>query len=117
MFSLVFAPVFIIVIFLLRFVAASFGLSATPRNFGRPYAPTLFATAKKRSISSFSEPFEVNNVGCFYAYYLPVYQFYIGFFHSVAITRKTLLGFGGAGKEKGCIYAPILYLKYVGYSE
>lgn len=72
MFSLVFAPVFIIVIFLLRFVAASFGLSATPRNFGRPYAPTLFATAKKRSISSFSEPFEVEVAGYIQTYSLPL---------------------------------------------
>jgi len=31
--------------------------------------------------------------------------------------QKTLLGFGGTGKEKGCISVPILYLKYVGYSE
>jgi hypothetical protein len=66
---------------------------------------------------AFSEPFEVNNVGCFHAYYLPVCQFYVRFFYSVTITRKSLLGFGGAGKEKGCISAPILYLKYFGYSE
>jgi hypothetical protein len=77
----------------------------------------LIALAKISHFFAFSEPFEVNNVGCFPAYYLPVCQFHVRFFCSVAITRKTLLGFGGAGKEKGCISAPILYLKYVGYSE
>jgi len=77
----------------------------------------LIALAKISHFFAFSEPFEVNNVGCFPAYYLPVCQFYVRFFYSVAITRKSLLGFGGAGKEKGCISAPILYLKYVGYSE
>jgi len=77
----------------------------------------LIALAKISHFFAFSEPFEVNNIGCFYAYYLPVHQFHIGFFCSVTITRKALLGFGGAGKEKGCISAPILYLKYVGYSE
>jgi len=77
----------------------------------------LIVLAKISHFFAFSEPFEVNNVGRFHVYYLPVRQLHIGFFYSVAITRKTLLGFGGAGKEKGCISAPILYLKYVGYSE
>jgi len=66
---------------------------------------------------AFSEPFEVNNIGCFHVYYLPVCQVHVRFFYSVTITRKSLLGFGGIGKEKGCISAPILYLKYVGYSK
>jgi len=77
----------------------------------------LIALANISRFFAFSEPFEVNDIGCFYAYYLPVRQLHIGFFYSVRITRKTLLGFGGTGKEKGCISAPILYLKYVGYSE
>jgi hypothetical protein len=77
----------------------------------------LITLAKISHFFAFSEPFEVNNVGCFHAYYLPARQFHIGFFCSVTITQKTLLGFGGTGKEKGCISAPILYMKYVGYSE
>jgi len=77
----------------------------------------LISLAKISHFFAFSEPFEVNNVGCFHAYYLPVRQLYIGFFYSVTIMQKSLLGFGGIGKEKGCISAPILYLKYVGYSK
>lgn len=70
--SLMFASVSIIVIFLSSFVAASFGLSATPCNLGRPYAPTSFTTAKVVDFFCFSEPFGVEVAGYIQTCSLPL---------------------------------------------
>ncbi|MFR6492192.1 MAG: hypothetical protein ACLUOQ_13505, partial [Barnesiella intestinihominis] len=49
-----------------------FGLSATPCNFGRPYAPTSFTTAKVVDFFCFSEPFEVEVAGYIQTCSLPL---------------------------------------------